>query len=135
MEEADLPRPRLVLVDYLPRRITGYCRYDPCEIVANRERWEAMSAQEQAQFIAHEWGHLATATLHAPESAPCESTTIRHEAMADRRGLLALVPEIAVRHAIASGCTELYEFAEAWHVDEPTALARLRIHNPAAFRR
>ena len=119
------PEPRVVLVDYLPARVPAIVQDDPPEIFVNRQHWQRLTAAERDALIAHECGHLDTATFQVPGWPLAPSTILRHEAQAERARLARLIPDEAVRAAIAQGCQTAYEFAEAWGVDEITARQRL----------
>lgn len=135
MESEALPEPRVVLVDYLPDDVPAMVQDDPPEIFVNRQLWRQMSPREQESLIAHERGHLDTATFQVPGVPIAPSTLLRHEAHADRAGLRRLIPDERVWAAIHNECRAVHEFAEFWGVDEVTAHQRLYVFSPNAFPR
>jgi hypothetical protein len=126
-EWADTQGIEVVWRDRLPARNRGYYRPDSRRLFLNRGYWQRRPPGELEAFILHEVGHELTATAYYPGTEPDSTTRLRAEARATRAGLGAYITDEAVVAAIADDCTELWQFAAAWGVDEETAGARLKL--------
>jgi hypothetical protein len=105
----------------------GYSRPRQGRLYINRRYWRGRSAAELRRFIVHEAGHALTGSAYYAGNEPEGSTRRQLEARATRAGLGAYISDEAVLAAIDDDCTEVWQFAAAWQVDEPTAAARLRL--------
>jgi hypothetical protein len=113
--------------DWLPPENRGYYRPERERLYLNRQHWQGRPRRALEAFVRHEVGHALTATVYYPGAEPTGINRDRLEARATRRGISAYIPDEAVLAAIADDCTELWQFAAAWQVDEPTAAARLKL--------
>ena len=71
---------------------------------------------EQRVRLAHELGHCATGSFYNRYS-PCDLRRA-HENRADKWAIETLIPVDELDEAVASGCTELWELADRFGVDE-----------------
>jgi hypothetical protein len=126
-EWADSHGVEIMWRDTLPPRNRGYYRPERHRLYLNRPYWQRRPRRELESFILHEVGHELTATAYYPGSEPAGSTRLRVEAKATRAGIGNYIPDEAVLAAIADDCTEVWQFAAAWEVDEATAAARLKL--------
>lgn len=73
------------------------------------------SIQERVHLI-HELGHCATGSFYNRYAAI--DSRQRHENRADKWAIQELIPIDALDHAIAEGCTEIWELADRFGVTE-----------------
>ena len=66
--------------------------------------------------LAHELGHCVTGSFYNRYS-PADNRK-RHENRADKFAVHTLIPEAALHEAVSQGCTEPWELADRFGVDE-----------------
>ncbi len=66
--------------------------------------------------LAHELGHCVTGSFYNRFS-PCDIRKL-HENRADKFAVRTLIPEAALNEAVSQGCTEPWELADRFGVDE-----------------
>ena len=66
--------------------------------------------------LAHELGHCVTGSFYNRFS-PCDIRKL-HENRADKFAVRTLIPEAALHEAVSQGCTEPWELADRFGVDE-----------------
>ena len=71
---------------------------------------------QERVHLSHELGHCATGSFYNIYAAVDHRQ--RHENRANKWAIQALVPVEALDHAIAEGCTEIWELAERFQVTE-----------------
>ena len=74
------------------------------------------SQTEQRVRLAHELGHCVTGSFYNRFSG-CDERR-RHENRADKYAIEELIPVAELDEAVAEGCTEQWELAERFGVDE-----------------
>lgn len=125
------PEPVRIVWSEEPDAPLAYYTPHPPEITLSALLWPLASERERKLVLAHELGHHDTGAVYFWTDDPAHQVDIlRLEYRADRAGLQRLIPDSVVRRALANGCSELYEFAEAWGCDEVTAVKRLHVYSP-----
>ena len=74
------------------------------------------SRNELRVRLAHELGHCVTGSFYNRFS-PCDIRKL-HENRADKFAVRTLIPEAALNEAVSQGCTEPWELADRFGVDE-----------------